>query len=54
MERDIAGTQFDNPLTRLALSYLGLRGQASTTGSGSTSGFNIGSGNEPLIGFKLD
>ena len=40
-ERDIAGTQFDNPLIRLALSYLGLRGQESTTGSGTTSGWDI-------------
>jgi hypothetical protein len=53
-ERDIAGTQFNNPLTRLALAYLGLRGQETSTGSGSTSGFRIGSGKDPLIGFKLD
>jgi hypothetical protein len=42
MERDIAGTQFDNPLTRLAMSYLGLRGQAKERGSGSKTGWNIG------------
>lgn len=44
MERDIAGTQFDNPLTRLALSYLGLRGQEQAKGSasGSTIGGRVG------------
>lgn len=42
MERDIAGTQFSNPLTQLALAYLGLRGQVDEKGSGSSSGWNIG------------
>jgi hypothetical protein len=42
MERDIAGTQFENPLNRLALAFLGLRGQEDVKGKGSTSGWNIG------------
>lgn len=41
MERDIAGTQFENPLTRLMLAYLGLRGQEQSTGTGTTTGWNI-------------
>jgi hypothetical protein len=50
MERDIAGTQFDNPLNKLALAFLGLRGQENTTGSGSTTGWNVG-GN---LGLKME
>jgi hypothetical protein len=42
MERDIAGTQFNNPMTQLALAYLGLRGQAEEKGSASQTGWNIG------------
>lgn len=42
MERDIAGTQYQNPLTNLILAYLGLRGQEDTTGKSSTSGYTIG------------
>ena len=34
-ERDIAGTQFENPMTKLALAYLGLRGQEKTEGEAS-------------------
>lgn len=42
LERDIRGTQFDNPLTRLALSFLGLRGQETAKGSTSQTGWDIG------------
>lgn len=42
MERDIAGTQFNNPMTQLALAYLGLRGQADEKGSASATGWNVG------------
>lgn len=42
MSRDIAGTQYNNPLTQLAMAYLGLRGREKTEGSGSTTDWNVG------------
>lgn len=52
MERDIAGTQFDNPLTRLALQYLGLRGQEKVKGSESTRSYGgrlgVGFSDQPV------
>lgn len=42
MERDIAGTQFMNPLTQLTLAYLGLRGQEKGKGSVSTTEYGYG------------
>jgi uncharacterized protein YerC len=41
MERDIAGTQFENPMTKLALAFLNLRGQEETKGSAKTSAWDI-------------
>jgi hypothetical protein len=42
MERDIAGTRFNNPLTQLAMQYLGLRGQQEGKGKTDTSRWDIG------------
>jgi hypothetical protein len=41
MPRDIAGTQYENPMTRLAMAYLGLRGAENVKGSGKTTGWNV-------------
>jgi hypothetical protein len=41
-ERDIAGTQFDNPLIKLALSFLNLRGGEETKASGTASRWDVG------------
>lgn len=51
-ERDIAGTQFQNPLTQLALQFLGLRGQENTTGSSDTTKWNLGTQQYGGFGMK--